>query len=121
MAAEYSRRVAAPAAYDSPAVMSARFLRRARTAGGAMALAAALATATARASGPDACPAIDLPADFREVLQDPPAPSPARPSVPAVVGRAVWSELKRYGSDTAALVAAPFHWDAQDGWRAAGA
>src|SRR5262249_46238511 len=49
-----------------------------------------------------------------------PAPLPP-PSVPKVVGDALWNELKRYGSDTAALVVAPFHWDAQDGYRAAGA
>ena len=29
-----------------------------------------------------------------------------------VVGDALWNEAKRYGSDTAALVVAPFHWDA---------
>lgn len=41
-------------------------------------------------------------------------------SVPKIVGGALWSEIKRYGSDTAALVVAPFHWDAADGWKAAG-
>ncbi len=50
-----------------------------------------------------------------------PLPPPPPASVPKVVGDALWNELKRYGSDTAALVVAPFHWDAQDGWRAAGA
>jgi membrane-associated phospholipid phosphatase len=49
------------------------------------------------------------------------APAPASPSVPKIVGNALWNEAKRYGSDTAALVVAPFHWDASDGWRAAGA
>lgn len=43
------------------------------------------------------------------------------PSIPKVVGSALWNEVKRYGTDTAALVVAPFHWDARDGWRAAGA
>jgi hypothetical protein len=50
-----------------------------------------------------------------------PLPSPPPASVPKVVGDALWNEVKRYGSDTAALVVAPFHWEAQDGWRAAGA
>ncbi len=44
----------------------------------------------------------------------------AKASVPEVVGGAVWGEIKRYGSDTAALVVAPFHWDATDRWKAAG-
>ncbi len=52
----------------------------------------------------------------------PPAEAPApKPSIPKVVGAALWNEAKRYGSDTAALVVAPFHWGAQDGWKAAGA
>jgi len=48
------------------------------------------------------------------------APAAASPSVPKVVGDALWNEVKRYGSDTAALVVAPFQWDASDRWRAAG-
>ena len=59
------------------------------------------------------------------VVPDPtptPAPlPPPPPSAPKVVGDALWNEIKRYGSDTAALVVAPFHWDARDGWRAGGA
>ena len=52
----------------------------------------------------------------------PPEPVPTpKPSASKVVGDALWNEIKRYGSDTAGLVVAPFHWDAQDGWRAAGA
>jgi hypothetical protein len=54
-------------------------------------------------------------------LEPTPTPALPPPSVPKVVGDALWSELKRYGSDTAALVVAPFHWDSQDGYRAAGA
>jgi membrane-associated phospholipid phosphatase len=50
----------------------------------------------------------------------PPAPTPG-PSIVKVATDAFWNETKRYASDTAALVAAPFRWDAQDGWRAAGA
>jgi membrane-associated phospholipid phosphatase len=47
-------------------------------------------------------------------------PAPAKPSVPKVVGDALWNEVKRYATDTAALVVAPFHWDGSDGWKAAG-
>jgi len=47
------------------------------------------------------------------------APS-AKPSVPKIVGDALWNEVKRYGSDTAALVVAPFHWGSDDLWKAAG-
>jgi hypothetical protein len=46
-------------------------------------------------------------------------PTPARPSVPRVVGDALWNEVKRYATDTADLVVAPFHWDGGDAWRAA--
>lgn len=46
--------------------------------------------------------------------------SERRPSVPKIVGSAVWNEIQRYGSDSAALLVAPFHWDAADRWRAAG-
>lgn len=43
------------------------------------------------------------------------------PSVPAQVGKAILDEVKRYASDTGALVIAPLHWDEQDRTRAAGA
>jgi membrane-associated phospholipid phosphatase len=70
----------------------------------------------ARASGSDDCPEIDPVAASVE------APPPgAKPSVPLIVGTALWNEAKRYASDTAALVVAPFHWSARDGWHAAGA
>jgi len=64
------------------------------------------------------CPAID-PVDIAQTEQ-PPSP-PEKPSALKVVGNALWNEAKRYGSDTAALVVAPFHWDARDGWHAVGA
>lgn len=48
-----------------------------------------------------------------------PVPEP-KPSVRKIVGNALWNEIRRYGSDTAALVVAPFHWDAADGLRATG-
>jgi membrane-associated phospholipid phosphatase len=54
------------------------------------------------------------------VLESPPPPS-SKPSVPKVVGNALWNEVKRYASDTDALVVAPFHWNAQDRWRGVGA
>jgi membrane-associated phospholipid phosphatase len=64
------------------------------------------------------CPAIDP----VEIAQGEQAPAPpAKPSIIHVVGNALWNEAKRYGSDTAALVVAPFHWDARDGWHAVGA
>lgn len=44
-----------------------------------------------------------------------------KPSAWTVARDAFWDETKRYASDTAALVVAPFHWNTQDGWRAAGA
>jgi membrane-associated phospholipid phosphatase len=59
------------------------------------------------------CPAAD---PVRE-----PSAASATPSVTTVVGDALWNELKRYGTDTAALVVAPFHWEARDRWRAVGA
>jgi membrane-associated phospholipid phosphatase len=61
------------------------------------------------------CPAID-PVETGQTEQ-----APAKPPVLQVVGNALWNEAKRYGSDTAALVVAPFHWDARDGWHAVGA
>lgn len=45
----------------------------------------------------------------------------AEPSIPRLVGGALWSEVKRYGQDTAALVVAPLHWNATDIRKAAGA
>jgi len=47
-------------------------------------------------------------------------PTQAEPTVSRQIGDALWNEAKRYASDTAALVVAPFHWGADDGWRAAG-
>jgi len=64
------------------------------------------------------CPAFD-PVETGQSEQAP--ASPAKPPVLKVVGNALWNEAKRYGSDTAALVVAPFHWDARDGWHAVGA
>jgi membrane-associated phospholipid phosphatase len=73
--------------------------------------------ARAEEGGAPECTGVDLVEDATI------APEPARdkgPSVASVVGGALWNEVKRYGSDTAALVAAPFHWDANDRWKAAG-
>jgi len=93
--------------------------RRLRTAAGAAApfLTLLLVTAAplrAQEQPPEAADAAPEPTP----TSAPPPPPPV--SAPKVVGDALWNELKRYGSDTAALVIAPFHWDAQDGWRAAG-
>jgi len=54
------------------------------------------------------------------VAEQAPASEPKASTV-KIVGNALWNEAKRYGSDTAALVAAPFHWDARDDWHAVGA
>ncbi len=37
-----------------------------------------------------------------------------QPGVPAIVGKALWDEVKRYASDSAALVTNPLHWDQSD-------
>ncbi len=63
------------------------------------------------------CPPIDV-VEEPATPESPPAP---KPSIPKLVGGAVWNEVKRYGEDTAALVVAPFHWDAKDIRKAAGA
>ncbi len=122
MAAEYSRRHprqserTIAAALDTTALLRRpRFFTRAA---GILVLSAFAGQALA--SEAEVCAAIDLEEGFPETAGQT-APSPTRPSVPRVVGNALWNELKRYGSDTAALVVAPFHWGAQDGWRAAGA
>jgi membrane-associated phospholipid phosphatase len=95
--------------------------RRRRAAAGAAAasfltiLVVTAAPLRAQDESPEAAPAAaPEPAPTPAPLPPPPA------SVPKVVGNALWNEVKRYGSDTAALVVAPFHWEAQDGWRAAG-
>ncbi len=81
-----------------------------------------LAPVAAAALEGDACPAIDegAPALVSSAGEEPSLSQP-KPSIPKVVGSALWNEAKRYGSDTAALVVAPFHWDAQDRGRAVGA
>jgi membrane-associated phospholipid phosphatase len=100
----------------------APFLRRPRSVVFSFGVALAIcgSAVPALSASEPACPPIDLAPEFP---QDPgPAPgAAAEPSALRTAGGAVWNELKRYGSDTAALVVAPFHWDAQDGWRAAGA
>src|ERR1700740_2894722 len=49
------------------------------------------------------------------------SPAPGSPSVAARVGSALLEEVKRYASDTGALVLAPLDWDGQDRSLAAGA
>ncbi len=61
------------------------------------------------------------PVDPVQTSADTTAAPKNNPSALHVVGNALWNEAKRYGSDTAALVVAPFHWDGQDGRRALGA
>ena len=70
------------------------------------------------ASGTLDCPPEDPPPASQAPAASAQAPPP---SVGHVVGTALWNEVKRYGSDTAALVVAPFHWEARDGWRAGAA
>ena len=66
------------------------------------------------------CPAEDRPGAETATAVAPPSspPSAGSPSAGRVVGTALWNELKRYASDTAALVVAPAHWDATDYERA---
>lgn len=87
--------------------------------GAAAALAAllllSLPTRTHASEAAD-CPVIDT---AEEPAPQDTAPQP-RPSVPKLVGGALWNEVKRYGQDTAALVVAPLHWDSRDIRKAAG-
>lgn len=77
-----------------------------------------LSSASVAHADDEDCPATDPAADAAETVSTAPAP---KASPIKVVGDALWNEAKRYGSDTAALVVAPFHWDATDRQRAVGA
>lgn len=55
------------------------------------------------------CPAID------PALQAEPVPAQTRkPSFPALVGRALFDEAKRWASDAGALATNPLHWQQED-------
>jgi membrane-associated phospholipid phosphatase len=54
-----------------------------------------------------------------EPAEEPPPPAPAAPDLTARVLRAVKDEVKRYGSDSVALVKAPLYWNKGD-WEKAG-
>ena len=80
-----------------------------------------LASRLLAASGASDCPPADPPDAAEESAQAAAQAVSPPSSAGHVVGSALWNELKRYGSDTAALVVAPFHWDSRDGWRAGAA
>jgi len=89
---------------------------RRRRVGGALAallLAGLLPARPSRAADAAICPPQDPSPET--------APPPKKRSVPALVIDTVWSEAKIYGSDTAALLVAPFHWSDGDWLRAGGA
>ena len=81
-----------------------------------LSLAAGLAAQEEATSPPDECPAIDP-----TIQENPPEPAPQpKPKLAARFYGALVREVRRYGSDSVALVKAPITWDKKDWEKLAG-
>jgi membrane-associated phospholipid phosphatase len=69
--------------------------------------------ALAEEAASDACPAIDPPSAVSPAAGEEEAPS-KKPSFPALVGRALLDEGKRWVGDAGALATNPLHWQQED-------
>jgi hypothetical protein len=82
-------------------------------------LTSGLAAQDGAPTSPEDCPAIDQPGSENPQAAEP-APAP-KPSLAARVSGALAREIRRYGSDSVALVKAPITWDKKDWEKLAGA